>query len=291
MKQSWREYLSTLYRCISTPPRFPPGHYYSPLLSAEERKNFRLKPDALLTGVDLQLSKQRALLEDFKPYYADIPFSEQASGKTRYHFDNGVFCHADGVFLYSMMRHLRPRRIVEVGSGLSSALMLDTNELFFNSEIKLCFIDPSFKRLRRHLRSEDWEKHSYIESRVQDVSPDVFSELGENDILFIDSSHVAKLGSDVNYLLFEILPLLQRGVMIHFHDIFFPFEYPEAWVKEGVAWNEAYLLRAFLLFNSDFEVSLFSTLLQKKYPEVFSEHFPICAKNTGGSLWIQRKLR
>ena len=93
---------------------------------------------------------------------------------------------------------------------------------------------------------------------LQSVGVEVFEELGRGDILFIDSTHVSKLGSDVNYLFFEILPRLRSGVRVHIHDVFFPFEYPPKWIAKGIAWNENYLLRGFLQYNDKFRIVLFN---------------------------------
>src|SRR5690606_22964232 len=115
-----------------------------------------------------------------------------------------------------------------------------------------------------------------------------FDRLEADDILFIDSTHVAKTGSDVNYILFEILPRLKSGVLIHFHDVFYPFEYPRDWVFAGRNWNEDYLLRAFLMYNPAFEIILFSHYLHKHHPDAFAA-IPLCYNNRGGNLWIVKK--
>ena len=115
----------------------------------------------------------------------------------------------------------------------------------------------------------------------------LFDELAENDILFIDSTHVSKTGSDVNYILFEILPRLKPGVFIHFHDVFYPFEYPREWVFGGFNWNENYLLHAFLMYNETFEIKIFADYLHVHHKEIFKE-MPLCYKNTGGNLWLQK---
>jgi hypothetical protein len=120
------------------------------------------------------------------------------------------------------------------------------------------------------------ERNTVTVARLQDVDQEIFARLKANDILFIDSSHVAKIGSDVNHLMSEILPILAPGVHIHFHDIFYPFEYPRQWVEEGRAWNEAYLLEAFLSFNSEFERSCYSvTILSACDALVHGAHAPL----------------
>ena len=116
----------------------------------------------------------------------------------------------------------------------------------------------------------------------------MFAQLQENDILFIDSTHVSKLNSDVNRIIFNILPALKKGVLIHFHDIFWPFEYPKTWVKEGRAWNEAYLLRAFLEYNTDFEILFFSHYTHLFNREWIAANMPLFLNNLGGNIWLRK---
>lgn len=268
---------------------FPPGHFYSPIPSLDEvhRQAGRLfgAPPRTLPGIELREAEQLELLCLLQGFYDEQPFSER-KGALRYFFENPAYSYSDAIFLYGMIRHARPRRIIEVGSGYSSCAMLDTSELFFGGRIQCTFIEPHPKLLRSLIRAGDTIE--LLESALQDVAIDRFAALEDGDILFIDSTHVAKIGSDVNYLFAEILPALERGVYVHFHDIFYPFEYPKAWVYEGRAWNEAYLLRAFLTFNAKFEITLFNTFLEHFHRAYFAEHLPLCLKNEGGSIWLRR---
>ena len=123
---------------------------------------------------------------------------------------------------------------------------------------------------------------------VQNVDLDLFKKLEENDILFIDSSHVAKVGSDVMYEYFDILPVLKSGVIIHVHDMFYPFEYPEEWIKQGRAYNELYIVRALIMDSKKYKIIFFNDMMVKKYYEKYQEswmgNYPIF----GGSLWLQK---
>jgi len=166
--------------------------------------------------------------------------------------------------------------------------MLDTIDLHLDGRVACTFIEPYADRLRSLLEPGDLERVTILEQRVQDVNLDPFLKLNRNDILFIDSSHVVKVGSDVNYLLGEVLPRLHEGVYIHFHDIFYPFEYPEVWLAEGRVWSEAYALRAFLAFNHTFEIVLFNTYLEHFHREIFKREMPLCLKDEGGSIWLQK---
>ena len=127
-----------------------------------------------------------------------------------------------------MLRYLRPKKIIEIGSGFSSCLMLDINEIFMGNRAKCTFIEPYPELLLTLLKDTDEPQIEIIPSRLQEVDPDIFSTLSASDILFIDSTDVSKVDSDVNHIFFGILPLLQSGVYIHFHDIFYPFVYPKS---------------------------------------------------------------
>ena len=178
--------------------------------------------------------------------------------------------------------------IIEIGSGFSSALMMDVNDIFFNSEIALNFIEPYPTRLKSLMSFRENKNAVLIQENAQDVDLNIFKKLQKNDILFIDSSHIVKTGSDVNYILFEILPILNEGVLIHFHDIFYPFEYPKKWVVNGRNWNESYFLKAFLMYNNNFEIILFSDYMHKFHKESFKK-MPLTYENTGGNLWLVKK--
>jgi hypothetical protein len=137
------------------------------------------------------------------------------------------------------------------------------------------------------MKDEDKAIHKVIEKKSQEVDLEVFKQLEKGDVLFIDSTHVAKTGSDVNFILFSILPVLKKGVLIHFHDIFFPFEYPKKWVYRGNNWNETYFLRAFLMYNTNFKIKLFSHYMHRFHQDTFKE-MPLSYKNPGGNIWIEK---
>lgn len=226
------------------------------------------------------------LLDKFDSFYEELPFKDGKQKRLRYYFDNTYYSYSDAIFLYCMVRYLQPNKIIEVGSGFSSCVTLDTNELYFNNEINCIFIEPFAERLKSIINSNDNIK--LFETKLQDMPLDLFRELQENDILFIDSTHVSKFKSDVNYIFHQILPILSKGVYIHFHDVFYPFEYPKEWLLAGRAWNEQYLLRAFLEYNTSFKIVLFNTYLEEVYRDKLQERFPLIYKETGGSIWIKK---
>lgn len=269
----------------------PPGHFYSPIPSLsdiEDKKAVLWSRPENIPGINLNPTKQLALIEKLGSFYDEQPFSSDKADGLRYFFNCGFFSYCDGLILYSLIRHLEPKRIIEVGSGFSSCNIMDTNELFFGNEIRCTFIEPYPDRLMSNISQSDREKHEVIVEKLQDVPLEKFAELGENDILFIDSSHVSKCGSDVNYIIFELLPSLKKNIYIHFHDIFYPFEYPLEWYHKGRCWNEAYILRAFLQFNDSFEIVLFNDYMGYFYKPALKKNMPICLKNSGGSLWLRK---
>ncbi|MFM9091386.1 MAG: class I SAM-dependent methyltransferase [Verrucomicrobiota bacterium] len=269
---------------------FPPGHFYSPLPSrAEVAEAFaRGMAGPPFPGIDLNEAAQLERLERFAAWYPEQPFPEQPDPARRFHHANPSYGHFDAIMLYGMLREARPRRVIEVGSGFSSAAMLDLNEHVFGGQIGFTFIDPDMRRLRPLLRPDDAGRCTLVERRVQEVPLATFAELRENDVLFIDSSHVSKVGSDVNRLYLEVLPALAPGVLVHIHDVAGNLEYPREWLDEGRAWNEQYLLRAFLMHNAAWRIELFTGFLFNTRHEWFRERMPLCARGGGGQLWLRR---
>jgi predicted O-methyltransferase YrrM len=241
-----------------------------------------------LAGIDLTSDSQYETLLRIIQLYPDFDWTLEKRPDRRFYLHQGYFKEADSIVLFALMRLFSPKRVTEIGSGFSSALMLDVSDRFVSGQIQFTFIDPFPERLREILRPGDLGKARIITQEVQDVPLNVFEELEANDILFIDSSHVSKMGSDVNYLCFEVLPRLARGVIVHVHDIFWPFEYPIDWVREGRAWNEAYLLRAFLSFNTNFEIFFWVPYAPKKWRDLIATKMPDYMKDTGASLWLRR---
>jgi hypothetical protein len=274
--------------------QYPPGHYSSPVVSKEEvqadaDRIFNVTSKEI-RGIDLREEQQLQLLAELANMYTGIPFTAEKQEGYRYYYENLAYSYSDAIFLHLMIRYFKPERIIEIGSGFSSTVMLDTNEYFFGNSINLSFIEPYPNRFYSVIKPEDKQQNTIICAKLQSVDVSIFKALGQNDILFVDSTHVSKTGSDVNRILFEILPSLNRGVVIHFHDIFYPFEYPKEWVLDwaGFGWNESYILRAFLTDNPNYTILLFNTFLEYFHKEWFLQHMPLCLTNLGGSLWIKK---
>jgi len=289
---SLREKVASLEEKVSF--GWPNGHFYSPVHSLEDLKYFdkvvRKSREEFIKSIP-GFSEKRMINEfnSLKKYFKEFQFPDEDDGKNRFYVKNPAISLMDGLVLYSMMRLKAPKRIIEIGSGYTSALMMDVNDKLFEGKIKITFVEPYPENLLSRMRNGDKSKYKIIKKGVQFVPTDIFKTLKKNDILFIDSTHVSKFNSDVNYELFNILPILNSGVIIHFHDILDGFEYPLYWLDKGWAWNEAYLLRAYLIGNKDYNVLLMTNYLTNRQPELLKRSYPKEDVLNGGDLWIQKK--
>ncbi len=275
---------------------WPKGHFYSPVHSTDDLKDYEKvlnRSKGKFANTIPGFSKENILKEFnmLKKYFKDFDFPEEEDGASRFYHKNISLPIMDSLLIFSMIRDKKPKRIVEIGSGFSSGLMMEVNEKYFNSKIKITFIEPYPAILNQRMKKGDKSKYKVIPTGVQDVPLDVFKQLEKDDILFIDSTHVSKFNSDVNYEIFDILPELKKGVIIHFHDIIEGFEYPKVWLDKGWAWNEAYLLRAYLTNNYDYNVLLMTNFITNHFPELVKKSFPNHDDEilNGGSLWLVKK--
>jgi Methyltransferase domain len=268
----------------------PPGHYYSPVptmkeIEAQQDRIFR-RPEHL-EGLDLNEEGQLALFKTLAPLINDVSFNAEPQPDRRYFTNNPSYGQGDGSILQAFLRHLRPARYLEVGSGWTTALALDTSDRYLDSRLRVTCVEPYPDDLSRLVRPGD--DVEIIVSPVQDVDLARFGELEPDDILFIDCSHVVKTGSDAHHLVTRVLPVVPSGVYIHIHDMFWPFEYPRSWVDEGRVWTEAYLLHAFLLFNPAFEIVLFNDWLNNQRYDAMVGEVPALASGAGGAIWLRRR--
>lgn len=209
-----------------------------------------------------------------------------------FHWNNGMFPPLDTIILYGMLREYQPSKMLEIGSGFSTEIALLAAK-HTRTEIQCIEPYPS-----GNLISREAELKKLTRLPVQKVPPDMFSELHAGDFLFIDTTHTVKIGSDVNHLIFNVLPHIRPGVFIHIHDIFLPYEYPKHWYDEiSIFWSEQYLLLAYLLDNPKVEIVLPNYLLSVRERALLHEHlkdFDIwgLTKNLGGasgaSMWLRK---
>lgn len=266
--------------------------FYSPIPDTSTLSELLWKNESPLAGVDINESGQLLLLERLRSNYAgeyNLLPAVKPEGAIRYYLANSSIGPVDAEILYSLVRELRPKRFIEVGSGFSTLLTAEAmaRNQEEGSEGALTAIEPFPQAF---LREQSLFPLELLAQPLQEVSLDRFASLQENDILFIDSSHVCKVGSDVQYEFLEILPSLAPGVVIHFHDIFLPIEYPREWVKTSHQfWNEQYMLQAFLCCNYNFEVLWAGSWMNLHHPKKLKAAFRSWdPERGGGSFWIRR---
>ncbi len=275
-----------------------PNRYEEPIPDLNDLKSFQWDKEISLAGVDLRPAAQIKLFNRVSKYFPE--FKKLPTQKTspkdveEYHHDNPAFRAVDAGVYYGLVRHFKPRRIIEVGAGFSTLLAAQavvTNE----KEGKKCDLTAIEPYPSVTLRQGVPGLKRLIEGNLQKVPLEEFERLEKNDILFIDSSHVLKIGSDVQYEFLEIVPRLQRGVLVHVHDIYFPLDYPERLIaKDFKFYNEQYLLQGFLAFNKEFEVLWASQYMYRRHFDVIEDHFFPDGKSPENSeksvsFWMRRK--
>ena len=265
-----------------------PVHFYQPIPNVSELPAALWQTESEMPGVEMNDALQLQLLEEafprFRAEYDQFP-RVPTDRPHEFYFDNPMFSGTDALALYCMVRHFQPERIIEVGSGFSS--LVSAQALAKNGRGELTCIEP----YPSELLSNGFPGLSrLIPKKVQDVGLELFQELGKDDILFIDSSHVVQIGGDVTFLFLEVLPRLAPGVVVHVHDIFLPLHGRQDWITEQYRfWTEQDLLQAFLAFNSEFEVLFCNNYLFRRHYEKMRATFSKSPWWGGGSFWMRRK--
>ena len=221
----------------------------------------------------------------FPPLLEAFDYPEHTTDGASYYLQNSQFGHADARALFALLRLWQPRRMIEVGSGYSTLLATDINRRFLANALQLTAIEPFPRGFLYGLQG----LQSLRIERVQDTPAHVFAALESGDVLFIDSSHVLKTGSDLVHLLTHVLPRLASGVHVHFHDLFLPDDYPPQWViDENRSWNEQYAVQAILASNSRYRVVYGTQYALTRLSRVSHVAFGSLAGQAyaGGSFWI-----
>jgi hypothetical protein len=253
-------------------------HFYSPIPDTNLLKTREdlWEEEIELVGVDLNVQGQLRLLENvFSKFQGEYNFPLNRTSKPyEYYINNGNWGFVSAAVQHAFIRHFAPRTIIEVGSGNStyvSAKASLTNVTKGLLTTKLISIDPYPNQI---IKKGFPGLSELISKKVEELELDFFSQLSDRDILFIDSTHVVRIGGDVNFLYLKVLPNLKKGVIVHVHDIFFPKHYPRNWVLQDLRfWTEQYLLQAFLTFNKHFEVLWCGSFMYLKYPERLKSTF------------------
>jgi len=261
-------------------------HYYEPLFN---KKNLRysLRDDRNLPGIDMNDDEQLSILNKFN-YCNELLNFPLVSNKSKkeFSYNEGPFFSGDAEYLYNIIRLFKPKKIIEVGSGSSTLMAVNAiKKNLLDNVMNYCeilCIEPFEK---------DWLEElglNVIRKKVEEVDKSIFTKLKENDIFFIDSSHIIRPQGDVLFEYLEILPILSKGVIVHIHDIFTPKDYLDEWVGNNF-WNEQYLLEAFLSNNKEFRIIGATNYLSHKYHSQFASKCPIYKTQPGrepGSFWL-----
>lgn len=265
-------------------------HYYAPVIDAGDIRH-PLDAARDLPGLDLNEAGQRALVQSF--HYAEeltaLPLKKPAVD--RFGYENTTYAEGDAEMLYNMIRHFRPRRIVEVGSGQSTLMAMEAIAANRRDDAgyhcRVTCIEPFEQPWLERLGVE------VIRKRVEDCPDELVRSLSANDFFFIDSSHVIRPQGDVLHLYQRLLPQVASGVICQVHDVFTPRDYPAKWViDDRRLWNEQYLMEAFLAFNPAFEVLLAVNWLANDRRDWLTEACPMLLKKPGkqpGAFWMRRK--
>ena len=274
-----------------------PVHFYSPIPNTLSLPESLWEESAAMPGVDLNCDRGFELLEELAAEWGDefnrLPIDSTADPQ-RFNLNNSAYRFGDAEILYSIVRRFQPKRFIEIGAGHSTLLTAEAIRQTKREDADyqchfMCiepyppgFLDPPPEEVTRR-----------IDKELQCVAVAEFTSLEAGDVLFIDSTHVVRIGSDVVYEFLQLLPQLAPGVIVHIHDIFLPYEYPRSWVHDRrFFWNEQYVLQAFLAFNRDFEVLLPTHAMFRRSRERFIRSVPSCAREGSSptSFWLRRRV-
>jgi len=260
-------------------------HYYDPqFVYSENFDDQKIRKLHINFNIENQLSSLAALKHDEELKL----FPKNGQPNTGiFYLDNPSFGPGDADLYYLIIRNIQPKRIIEIGSGYTSLVALKAIEKNKASgvETMLTCIEPyEMKWL------EDKPAINLIRANVENVPENTFQSLEENDVLFIDSSHIIRPENDVLYEYLELLPTLKKGVIIHIHDIFTPRHYRSDWLKDELRlWNEQYLLEAFLYYNDSFEIMYSLNYLKSNFFEATSSKLNcLSEKDHPASFWIRK---
>ena len=268
----------------------PPGHFYSIVPGEDDVRRAKAKGiDALPTLPGIRLAPGD-LVDGFRERAALVREWDGGADRTRrYHLDNQAFDIADAV---DAARHPAAQPSGSGGGGrvgMELGLHPRHHRRRRASTPRSTFIEPYPQNLEARLQPGDRERVDIRVAEVQTVPAEVFAALEAGDILFIDSSHVFKPGSDVDDYFCRVLPSLQSGVHVHIHDIFWPFEVPGEWLDEGRAWNEGHALRNFLYANDAWDITVFNDYFHRFHRDVIEDALPLMLEHPGGSIWLRRR--
>jgi predicted O-methyltransferase YrrM len=273
-----------------------PNHFYSPIPDTHTLGERLFQVESAMVGVDIREDAQVALISEiataFRSEYQQFPRTAETAETDGFFLNNGYFESVDAETLYAYLRHFKPRKVIEIGSGYSTLVTLRAarRNLVDGRPLDITCIEPYPRPFLISLAESGGI--TLLRQPVEAVDLAQFGELAAGDVLFIDSSHVLRTGSDVQYEFLEILPRIAPGVHVHVHDIFFPREYPRDWVvRRRLFLNEQYLLQAFLAFNSEFETTLSLSFIHRRHSDLLRSLFDSydAATVNPASFWMRRR--
>lgn len=242
-------------------------HFYSPIPNLRELPPSVWDRESAMPGIAFDAKGQLDyVVSELAPFLKEFrPPAMPAGAAVQSFWDNDLYGSVDSELLYAMIRHHRPRRVIELGSGYSTLVSASACEENRREghDVELVSNDPFPQEMLPGVVGLS----RLVRRGATEIPVEEFSDLAAGDILFIDTTHAVKLGGDVNYLLLEVLPVLNPGVLVHIHDIFLPWEYPRSWALERRHWTEQYLLQAFLCFNHAYEVLVSANALARRFPD------------------------
>jgi Methyltransferase domain len=265
--------------------------YYSPIPDLRSLPQSVWSEPSALGGVSVDLERQMTFLErDLAPFVAEFqPPLDRSGDPTQFFLRNGTYESVDAETLYAMVRFLRPKRTIELGSGRSTQVITAARarNALDGAASEHHVIDPFPTRLTQRIAAGAFDLEA---TSATDVPIERFKELASGDLLFVDTTHTVRVGGDVAYIVLEVLPALAAGVIVHFHDIFLPWSYPRDWFAESRRfWAEQYLLQAFLAFNGAFEPLLATHFLARRYPDRMRQVIPTFGTYVQpGAFWLSR---
>lgn len=271
-------------------------HYYEPVPEYESIPVEYFHTRQTFPGFEIDAATVSAILQTLSSHAGECQWPENKSAEGVYFSQNGSFGYSSAAILHSTIRSFHSRGVIEVGSGYSSLIILEAlKKNYPEGEFNFICIEPYPRPWLKEVAARNPGGMDLRAEKAETVDENMFLKLRENDILFIDSSHVSKLNSDVNYLYLHVLPRLAKGVVIHIHDIYIPYEYPRVhfYGKQKIFWNEQYLLQAFLTNNENFEIIIPGYFVQTDMSDDFRKSFPHYdpSKHRATSSFWLRKIR
>lgn len=257
--------------------------FYSPIPDLASIPDSTWERESDLAGIHFDLDEQLAFLERHRPELAEF------APPSGYSLDNGAYGPVDADMLYAIVRAAKSTRIVELGSGYTTLLIAEANR---RNELDGAGADfRAYDPYPGVVKGSLSGLTELARTPAEELPAEAFSALGENDLLVVDTTHTVKTGGDVNHVVLDVLPLLRPGVLVHFHDIFLPWEYPRKWAEDyGLYWAEQYLLQAFLSLNREYEIVCALYALSRRHPDRLRDLVPTWRDGIApGAFWLRRR--